>query len=278
MLLHHLAELEGDLLAAAQDQLAQADPALLREALVQTWLEPLFGGEWLIEAGELCDTDSLPGAPRPAFDLLLCQRHAPRLRRPGAATVLLAETVVAALKVVPRLDQAAMAQAVQAARAAKLLKRSALRALADGPVRDDRPVGTPDGLPGLPCHLLAFDGPDVQTTHRWLKEAYHAAGVTEAKLPLTGLERCRVASPALDGVYVLGQGFLNFDNMPFGFCTDEVRASPFGATWAMGLGERGSLASATLQLQLAATAMAGLRLDPRPYTEAFWMPGLRFGN
>jgi hypothetical protein len=278
MLLHHLAELEGNLLAAARGQPAQADPSRLRDTLVETWLEPLFGGELLIEAGELCDTDSLPDAPRPTFDLLLCQRHAPRLRRPGAASVLLAETVVAAIKLVPRLDEAAMAQAVQAARAAKLLKRTALRAVADGPVRDDCPAGSPAGLPGLPCHLLAFDGPDLQTTHRWLKNAYHAAGVTEAQLPLTGLERCAVASPALDGVYVLGQGFLNFDNMPWGFCTDEVRASPFGATWAIGLGERGSLASITLQLQLAATAMAGLRLDPRPYTEAFRMPGLRFGN
>ena len=278
MLMHHLAELEGDLLAAAQGQPAQADPSRLRDALVQAWLEPLFGGDLLIEAGELCDIDSLPDAPRPAFDLLLCQRHAPRLRRAGAATVLLAETVVAAITVVPLLDAAAMGQAVRAARAAKLLQRTALRTMADGPVRDDRPVGTTTGLPALPCHLLAFGGPDLPTAHRWLKEAYHAAGITEAALPPTGLERCEVASPALDGVFVLGQGFLNFDNMPWGFITDEVRASPFGATWAIGLGERGSLASITLQLQFAATAMAGLRLDPRPYSRAFRMPGLSFGN
>jgi hypothetical protein len=284
MLLSHLSDLEADLLAAARALPPDApDPATRRtaltDALVQRWFDPMFGGELLPERhGELADSRSGPDTPRPAFDLLLCQRDAPRLRRSGAATICLVETVVATLAVVPLLDLEALQDAARAAHAAKQLQRLAVRAIGDGAVRDDQPPGGVAGLPALPCHLLAFDGPRMETVHAWLKQAYRAEGIVEADLPMTGSERCQVASPALDGVFVLGRGFLNFDNMPWAFIDDLARMTAFGAAWVIAEGGRGSLASLTLQLQLAATAMAGLRLDPRPYTTTLAMPGLRIGN
>ena len=284
MLLSHLSDLEAGLLAAALALPADASGpaprrAALTDALVEQWLDPMFGGELLLERhGELADSRSGPATPRPAFDLLLCQRHAPRLRRSGAPTVCLVETVVATLSIVPVLDLEALQQAARSAHAAKQLQRLALRSVNDGAVRDDQPPGGAAGLPALPCHLVAFDGPRMETAHAWLKQAYRAEGIVEADLPMTGSERSQVASPALDGVFVLGRGFLNFDNMPWAFVDDLARLTAFGAAWVIAEGERGSLASLTLQLQLAATAMAGLRLDPRPYTATLAMPGLRIGN
>ena len=280
MLVAHLNALEDRLLGRWR-QLQAADTAeaaraqALLTALRQEMLEPLMGAEWLLAAGEVIASNSLPDQPRPQLDVLLCQRHAPRLVTdpPGEGVQVLAEAVVTALTVVSVLDEAAVQRAVRSACQLKALPRHVLRVA----WVDDGRIGR--GLPAIPCQLLAFDGPaDMAVAHGWLKQAYKDQGLTEADLPPLGAERQRVASPGLDGVFVLGRGFLNFDNQPAGFFDDEARITGFGSCWAIANSERGALMSLYLQLQQAANAAAGNRWDIRPYLDHFAVGELRLGN
>ena len=263
MLLSHLQAVE-DVLTPRARALASNDER--RAAFVQAFAEPMFGGELRLRHGAVVGLAGAPDASHPVFDLLLCQWDGPSLALADGRPAWLAETVVATVHLCASLDEAAVADAVRAAAAAKRLERRALKG-GDGPP------------PPLRSYLVAFDGPAaMQQAHVWLKLAYRRQGVEEADMPATGAERAGVASPALDGVFVLGRGFLNFDNVEVGLLTDEARADTFGMCWAVATHERGALVSLWLQLQQAITAMAGRRLDPRACTAGFAVPVLRYAN
>lgn len=263
MLLSHLQAVEDHLGPRAR---ALASNEERRAAFVQTFAEPMFGGELRLRRGAVVGLAAAPDAIHPVFDLLLCQWDGPAMVLADGQPAWLAETVVATVSLCASLDEAAMAEAVRAAAAAKRLARRALTG-GQGPV------------PPLRSYLVAFDGPaSMQQAHVWMKLAYRRQGVDEADLPLTGAERAGVASPGLDGVFVLGRGFLNFDNVEVGLITDEARADTFGMCWAVASHERGALVSLWLQLQQAVTAMAGRRLDPRACAEGFSVPALRYAN
>jgi hypothetical protein len=266
MLSTHLHSVEGALIDQAQAAIAALPPGTapaagpLTLALARQFLEPMFGGALRVASGALVGPDSLPSEPHPLFDALLCSWEAPRLTLADGQAAWLADTVVASVSVAPVLDQAAMTRAVKAASSAKAL------------------AGTQDG-PGLRCYLLAADGPpDMQRVHGWLKLAYREQGIEEPDMPPTGDARCGIASPALDGVFVLGRGFLNFDNVAVGFLTDESRELAFGLCWAVCRAERGALMSLWLQLQQAANAAAGRQIDPRAWIAGFKVPDLRYAN
>ena len=268
MLLQHLNDVEQGLRELAR---SAPPPDQLRQAFVAQFAEPMFGGEWRVDAGCVVERHALPKAAPPAFDLLLCHRHGPRLAQAGGGAACLAESALAGITLVPVLDEAALGAAVRTARAAKVLDRGALRL--------SRPGDTATPAPPLRCHLVAFDGPaDMPLVHQWLKRDYREQGIVEPDLPPTGEERCRWASPALDGVFVLGRGFLNFDNAPVGFITDEVRLATFGLCWAIATSDRHGLFSLWLQLAQAAAAFADWRLDPAACVTGFEVTGLRYGN
>lgn len=266
MLSTHLHSVESALIdqaqAAAAGVPAGATPLTgpLTLAVAHQFLEPMFGGALRVASGALVGPASLPSEPQPVFDALLCTWEAPRLALADGQPAWLADTVVASLSLAPVLDAPAVARAVKAAAAAKA--RSS----------------TQDG-PGLRCYLLAADGPsDMQRVHGWLKLAYREQGIEEPDMPPTGDARCGIASPALDGVFVLGRGFLNFDNVAVGFLTDESRELAFGLCWAVCRAERGALMSLWLQLQQAANATAGRQVDPRAWIAGFKVPDLRYAN
>lgn len=61
----------------------------------------------------------------------------------------------------------------------------------------------------------------METVHAWVKETYQSQGIAEPALPTEN--RAEVAGPALEDVFVLGKGFLNFDNAPYSFVPGQVR-------------------------------------------------------
>lgn len=167
--------------------------------------------------------------------------------------------VVALIQVASRLDEASMAAAVQRARQLKAERGAA--------------------APRLAVHLLALDGPTrMVDAHGLLKKTYADHGIVDADLPPTGEERLVVPSPGLDGVFVPGRGFLNFDNVPIGFLSDEARMTLPGLTWAICQTERGALMSLALQLHQAGLAWADPATDLAGALAGFSVPNLRFGN
>lgn len=280
MIVDHLGGLEQRLTTSTTDA-AGASQALMRE-----FCEPLFGAELQIGAGRIVDSGSKPDSPCPAVDILFNMAHGPRLPlADGLGDCFLAEAVVATITVVPTLDFAAMSRAVASARAIKMLRRTGLRRPgndATGSQTGNGDAAAPvasDASLAIPCYLVAFDGPaKMEAVHIWLKQAYREQEIAEVDMPSSGSERQQIASPALDGVFVLGRGFLGFDNSPLSLFDDATRRDSQGACWSIANSKQGSLITLYLQLQLAATAMAGTRLDPRPYVKWMMIDSVRLGN
>lgn len=277
MLVTHFGELEKRI----SDRFA-SDPSSPCDLMVREFFEPLFGVELIVAAGRVVDSRSVPGAQHASAQILLCRAHGPRLQLDGLTDCFLAESVVAAISVLHRADAAALSKAAVAAREIKQLRRSGLVAAGAGPLFDQASPaqhGLSDAALSIPCFAVALGGPaDMDAVHVALKQAYRDNAITEPDLPPEGAERVKIASPAIDGVFVLGHGFLNFDNTPFGFFDDAARLDSFGACWSIASAERGSLVSLFMQIHLAAAELAKTQFDPRPYLRGFRTTRLRLGN
>ena len=86
----------------------------------------------------------------------------------------------------------------------------------------------------------------------------------EARLP--------IASPTVDGVFVLGRGFIQFDNRPIGFTTDELRKAHPDLHWGIADTPDGNLLLLFLFLTTAASGVSGSWLEPLPYVRTFNVP------
>lgn len=178
----------------------------------------------------------------------------------------LAESVVATIEVKSTLDKPGIEQAIRAARNAKLLKKNEVTSFSSGYIP-----------PSILSFVVAYDGPSkMNTVHTWIKEVYKSEGLAEPEMPAEG-DRSRIAGPALEGVFVLGKGFLNFDNSPYGFVQPELRKAYPQIKWAIANTERGNLLSLFLLLTVATSSLQGAWLNPLPYLEKFKVFDLQFG-
>src|SRR5439155_26272576 len=120
--------------------------------------------------------------------------------------------------------------------------------------------------PAILNFVVAYDGPaHVSTALDWLELAYRHLGIQEPTLPLAENQRLQTASPALDGIFLLGKGFTLYDNSPMTFIKDEHRTQHPGKHWMLAQIEAGSLFMLFLQIVGAVTGAGLSWLDPIPY-------------
>lgn len=236
-----------------------------REAFIREFLEKHLNSTVAIGTGEIIDSHSRPNEQRNQFDIVIYKRNYPKLDFGGGISGFLAESVVATIEVKSTLDKAGIEQSVRAARAAKTLQKNEVKSFSTGYIP-----------PSILSFVVAYDGPaKMETAHVWVKEAYKAQGITEPALPENN--RAAIAGPSLEGVFVLGRGFLNFDNAPYGFIPAQVRKEHSEVCWAIAQTERGSLLSLFLLLTVATSNVEGAWLNPLPYLDSFRIHDLKFG-
>lgn len=269
MLVSHMKAVEDHLLAISRipansgHSLHKGTP---REAFIREFLEKHLNSTVQIGTGEIIDSRSKPNEKRNQFDIVIYKRNYPRLDFGGGINGFLAESVVATIEVKSTLDKAGVEQAVRAARAAKLLRKNEVRSFSSGYIP-----------PSILSFVVAYDGPaKMDTAHTWVKEAYQAQGIAEPEMS-TDTDRSQIAGPALEGVFVLGKGFLNFDNAPYGFIQPDIRKEHPSIRWAIAQAESGSLLSLFLLLTVATSNVEGAWLNPLPYLQAFRVFDLQFG-
>ena len=269
MLVSHMKAVEDHLLAISRipanagHSLHKGTP---REAFIREFLEKHLNSTVQIGTGEVIDSRSVPNAQRNQFDIVIYKRNYPRLDFGGGINAFLAESVVATIEVKSTLDKPGILQAVRAARAAKLLQRNEITSFSSGYIP-----------PSVLSFVVAYDGPaKMETVHTWVKEAYLSEGILEPEMQ-PDIDRSRIAGPALEGVFVLGKGFLNFDNAPYGFIQPEFRKENQLIRWAIAQAERGSLMSLFLLLTVATSNVEGAWLNPIPYLQSFRVENLQFG-
>lgn len=270
MLIAHINAVEDHLLVVSRipansgHSLHKGTP---REAFIREFLEKHLNSHVAIGTGEIIDSRSMPGDRRNQFDIVIYKRNYPRLEFGGGISGFFAESVIATIEVKSLLDKAGIEQAIGAARAAKNLKKSEVKSFSAGYIP-----------PSILSYVVAYDGPaKMETAYGWIKDVYMAKNIEEPAITPEA-ERAQVSSPALDGVFLLGKGFLNFDNSPFGFISDEVRKSNPAVHWTIANVERGSLLSLFMQLTVATSNLDGAWLNPLPYLAAFRIIDIHYAN
>jgi hypothetical protein len=232
-----------------------------REAFIREFLEDHLNKKVSVGTGEIIDHTSEPNpkTPRNQFDLVIFDNNYPKLNFGGGIDAFLAESVVATIEVKSTLTREGIQQAVQAATYAKSLNRSTEQSFEAGFIP-----------PTILNYLVAYAGPaKVETIHDWIQATHADLKIHNPVMSDTMEERLNIPSPSIDGVFVLGKGFISFDNSPLSFCSEARRQANPETRWILVKCQTGSLLYLFILLLQATLNIQGTWLDPLPYLENF---------
>jgi hypothetical protein len=270
MLKSHIDAIEQSLLATSRipantgHTLHKGTP---REAFIREFLEKHLSERVAIGTGEIIDANSRPDQPRNQIDIVIYKRDYPKLDFGGGISGFLAESVIATIEVKSLLDAAALKQSVETGRKLKGLSRNVVTAFRTG----YQP-------PSILSYVVAYDGPaSMQTVHNWFSGIHTELGISYPAMPPALQQRIRVASPAIEGVFLLGRGFVHFDNSPTSFVPDAMRTAHPNLHWAIVDVPTGSLLLLFMLLTEAVSGLSGSWLNPQPYLANFSVPQVRIG-
>ena len=238
-----------------------------REAFIREFLQSHLPENVAIGTGEIIDASSKPGAQRNQFDIVIYKKNYPKLDFGGGVSGFLIESVIATVEVKSVLTQADMSQAIQAASNAKALTPNVSPSFSAGYIP-----------PKILNFVVAYDGPaQIQTVYNWIPHIHAAQCLQIPDLPVDESSRQRIASPSIDGVFVLNKGFLYFDNTPAGFGCDALRSANPGLKWLFANSSTGNLLLLFIFLQTATANIEGKWLNPIPYLSSFRVDDIQIG-
>ena len=264
MLASHMDKVEQALLARSKIPGGAGHPSNIgtpRETFINEFLATHLAENVGVGSGEVIGADSKPGEKRNQIDVVIYRRDYPRLEFAEGVHAFLVESIVATIEVKSRLDQRAVRQASEAARSIKLLNQSLVRYRSF----------SAGYLPPAPlAFAVAYDGPaNMQRVHSWVNAAAKDLGFEYPDMPPRGVDRQKVASAALDGVFLLGKGSIHFDNFPIGLLDDATRAEQPTPKWTIINSSTGNLLLLFLLLTTASSGVSGWRLNPLAYLKDF---------
>lgn len=228
-----------------------------REAFIREFLESHLPTNLALGTGEIIDCSSRPGQQRNQFDIVIYKNNYPKLDFGGGISGFLIESVVATIEVKSTLTQSDLHQAVSAAKNAKSLSPSVIQAFRSGYCP-----------PKVLNYVVAYDGPaQMGTVYNWINPIHQDIGVTIPDLPVDAQARQNTPAPTIDGIFVLGKGFIYFDNVQMGLDSEEVRRASPGMKWTVVNSTTGNLMVLFLFLQAANSGVQGKWLNPISYVE-----------
>ncbi|MDB6132925.1 MAG: hypothetical protein JWM59_1168 [Verrucomicrobiales bacterium] len=227
-----------------------------RENFIKTFLEDHLSETIAIGTGEIIDSASKPGEQRNQMDIVLYKRNYPKINFGGGIHGFLAESVIATIEVKSTLDSEGLEAAMKAAQKLKGLKRTMSKLHLGGGYKP----------PGIQSYLVAYAGPaTMDTVYGWIGGIKERLGINYPQLPVDDYDRRKIPAPALDGIFVLGKGFLVFDTSPIGFGNDEVRTALPNHYWWLKNMPSGSLMMLFMILTLAGSGSFAEPIITGPY-------------
>lgn len=261
MLKSHMAAVESALLATSRIPSNSGHPlhkGTPREAFVRQFLQDHLGDTLALGTGEIIASDSRSGEARNQFDIVVFKRQFPKLSFGGGINAFLVESVVATIEVKSTLGKEELRSAVRAAHRVKQLPRSSTTSIFMGHL-------TPAPL----CLVVAYNGPmQLATVRGWIDEIHQEEGIPVPELPV-GDARNSVAAPSVDGVFLLGKGFVQFDNLPLTFVSGELRSQNPALRYYIGTTEDGTLLAFFMFLTSASAGLLGESPNLNGYLASF---------
>jgi len=237
-----------------------------RESFIRQFLQSHLPETLSIGTGEIIDNESLPGQPRNQFDIVIYKKDFPKLDFGGGISGFLIESVVATVEVKSTLTSTELESAIKAAKNSKSLKKSVTQGFFTGYIP-----------PAILNFVVSYDGPEnLSTVSRWIPQIYDSLKIASPPLSTDHKKRLETPSPSIDGVFILGKGFLYYDNVPIGFIQDQVRKEHPTCNWVFCDTETGNLLLFFLFLQEATANVQGQWLNPGPYLKSVQLPDVHF--
>jgi hypothetical protein len=226
-----------------------------REVFIQEFLKNHLSEKVSIGSGEIIDMNSLSGEKRNQHDIVIFKNEYPRIDFGGNIRGFLAESVIATIEIKSNLTENRLKKAINAAKTVKNLETSRGATMRMG------------WTPPAPLNfVVAYGGPaKMETVHGWIEKIYEEEGIQYPAMPPTKAERFKIPSPAIDAIFILGKGFLQFDNFPAGFIQDSMRTSDPESKWGIADMDKGSLLMLFIFLTQAITGFSFTSFNPASY-------------
>ena len=180
----------------------------IREAFIREFLIENISGFWGVGTGEIFHGEASEEETRNQIDVVIHNKRYPKLPLSAGIDLFLIETVSATIEIKSSLTKNDVRKAAAAAKRIKNLAHFAPQHFnPTGMVETPRPY----------CFIFAYEGPaKTETVLRWLIDAS-----TEDDFRLDGLRKAKPEDRQffnhlfLDGIFVLGKGFVLIDSLPF---------------------------------------------------------------
>jgi hypothetical protein len=270
MLKSHMDAIEEALIAIGQipansgHSLHKGTP---REAFIKEYLEAHLPSNVAIGTGEIIDANSKPGQQRNQYDLVIYKRSYPKLDFGSGISAFLVESVIATIEVKSTLTQSEFSTAAMSAYNCKQLKANTISSFHSGYIP-----------PSILNFIVAYKGPaSIKTVHGWVATEYQKHGIAQTAIPADDKERVSTPANAIDAVFVLGNGFMYYDNLPMGFSSEQLRKSNPSSKWIFSDTPDGNLLILFMMLQCATANIEGKWLNPAPYLSSFSLPNVKWG-
>lgn len=260
LLQDHLRAVEKTLLAQSRIPANAGHPlhkGTPRENFLKNFLENHLSERVAIGQGEIIDARTQTSDSRHQNDIIIYRRSFPRITFDHTISAYLAESVVATIEVKSVLTKDELVKAVSAAHDIKQLERHDRHVLSVG----YRP-------PSVLSYVVAYDGPaSMATVIGWLNPIHQELSLSYPAI--SSQNRLTTPSPSLDGIFVLGKGFVFFANSPFTLLTDsvleQVSQQVGNVYWFYADTASDNLMFLFLLLTNATTNIAETSLDPFAY-------------
>ena len=181
---------------------------LIREAFIREFLSENISEFWGVGTGEIFSRESRDQEARNQVDVVIHNKRYPKLPLAAGIDLFFVETVSSFIEIKSRLTKDDVKQAAAAAKRIKdLTDFESQQFNPTGMVKNPRPY----------AFIFAYEGPaKIETVLRWMRDISAEGDY--------GLDRLGACNPEdrqffdhqfVDGIFVLGKGFVVVDALPF---------------------------------------------------------------
>jgi hypothetical protein len=269
MLKAHLNAVENQLLVTSRIPANSGHPlhkGTPRESFIKQFLLDHLPETVAIGTGEIIDSNSTPNQLRNQYDIVIYRKNYPKLDFGGGISGFLIESVIATIEVKSTLTEAELITAAGSAKNAKNLQKHVISSFQTGYIP-----------PSILNYVVAYDGPaNLSTVFGWLPNVYASVGLALSPLSTNSQERIATPSKSIDAIFILGRGFLYFDNTPLGFISDAIRIASPNSSWVFANSPTENLLLFFLFLLQSTQNVEGQWLDSIHYLSNVNVQGIQF--
>ena len=172
---------------------------LIREAFIREFLSENISEFWGVGTGEIFSQESRDREARNQVDVVIHNKRYPKLPLAAGIDLFFVETVSSFIEIKSRLTKDDVKQAAVAAKRIKGLTNFEPQQFnPTGMVKNPRPY----------AFIFAYEGPaKIETVIRWMRDISAEGDY--------GLDRQFFDHQFIDGIFILGKGFVVVDALPF---------------------------------------------------------------